>query len=56
MRDFLPIKPGLYQPKQEWLLTRDRMELALARRHMKQQDKLSADSKELPTLKVEYIF
>jgi hypothetical protein len=52
IRDFIPIKPGLYQPRQEWLLTRERRELALARRHVVQEKRLAEHTKTLPRLKV----
>ena len=52
IRDFIPIKPGLYQPRQEWLLTRERRELALARRHVVQEKRLTEHTKTLPKLKV----
>ena len=52
IRDFIPIKPGLYQPRQEWLLTRERRELALSRRHVVQEKRLTEHTKTLPKLKV----
>ena len=52
IRDFIPIKPGLYQPRQEWLLTRERRELALARRHVVQEKRLTEHTKALPKLNV----
>ena len=52
IRDFIPIKPGLYQPRQEWILTRERRELALARRHVMQEKRLAEHTKALPRLKV----
>ena len=52
IRDFIPIKPGLYQPRQEWVLTRERRELALARRHVVQERRLTEHTKTLPKLKV----
>ena len=52
IRDFIPIKPGLYQPRQEWLLTRERRELALARRQVVQEKRLTEHTKTLPKLKV----
>ena len=52
IRDFIPIKPGLYQPRQEWILTRERRELALARRHVVQERRLTEHTKTLPKLKV----
>ena len=52
IRDFIPIKPGLYQPRQEWLLTRERRELALARRHVVQERRLTEHTKTLPKLEV----
>ena len=52
IRDFIPIKPGMYQPRQEWLLTRERRELALVRRHVVQERKLAEHTKTLPKLRV----
>ena len=34
MRDFIPVHPGSYEPRAEWLLTREQRELALAKRHL----------------------
>ena len=33
VRDFIPVKPGKYEPRSEWLLSQDQREKALARRH-----------------------
>jgi hypothetical protein len=50
--DFLPIKPNLYKPRKEWLLTSEMREMALARRHARQEERLSEHTKVLPGLKV----
>ena len=52
IRDFLPIKPNMYKPRKEWLLTSDMRELALARRHGRQEDTLKEHTKKLPNLRV----
>ena len=52
IRDFLPIKPSLYKPRGEWILTMERRELALARRHVKQEEMLTEHTKVLTNLKV----
>ena len=52
IRDFLPIKPNQYKPRKEWLLTNDMRELALARRHIKQEERLTAHTKKLTDLQV----
>ena len=52
IRDFLPIKPGMYQPRQEWRLTREKREPALTRRHARQEQLLSEHTKTLVPLKV----
>ena len=33
LRDFVPVQPGKYRPRAEWLLTMEQRELALAKRH-----------------------
>ena len=52
IRDFLPVKPGRYKPRQEWRMTMERREQALARRHARQELLLSEHTKTLPPLKV----
>ena len=52
IRDFIPVKPNMYKPRKEWLLTSDMRELALAKRHGKQEEKLTEHTKTLPSLKV----
>ena len=52
IRDFLPIKPNLYKPRKEWLLTSEMRELALAKRHVRQEGVLSEHTKQLPSLKI----
>ena len=46
IREILSIKPNL------WLLTRDMRELAIARRHAKQEDRLTKHTKALHGLKI----
>ena len=52
IRDFLPVKPGRYKPRQEWMMTMEKREQALARRHARQEQLLSEHTKTLPPLKV----
>ena len=33
VRDFVPVQPGKYQPRKEWLLTQEQREVALSKRH-----------------------
>ena len=51
LRDFLPISPGRYTPRQEWRLTADQRERAYAKRHIKTDKALHARSRSLPPLK-----
>ena len=44
--------PGSYVPKQEYLLTQERSDLALARRQQKKSEVLREHSKKLALLKV----
>ena len=41
IRDFLPVQPGRYTPRQEWRMTMKKREQALARRHARQEQLLS---------------
>ena len=52
IRDFLPVKPGMYLPRQDWRLTMAKREQALARRHARQEQLLSEHTKTLVPLKV----
>ena len=52
IRDFTPVLPGLYRPRQEWRETMERREDALAKRHIKAQERLTEHTVRLPPLKV----
>ena len=52
LRDFIPVKPGQFKPRQEWILTYEAREKALSKRHLLKQEVLTEHSKELPPLKV----
>ena len=51
LRDHLPSLPIHYRPREEWTLTRERRELALAQRYAKQEKLLNEHTKALPPLK-----
>ena len=48
LRDHLPSLPIHYRPREEWTLTRERRELALAQRYAKQEKLLNEHTKALP--------
>ena len=50
LRDHLPILPGNFRPKQEWLLSQNQRELALAKRYEEQGERLTRGTKTLPSL------
>ena len=52
LRDFIPVKPGQFKPRQEWILTCEAREKALSRRHLVKQEVLTEHTKTLPPLKV----
>ena len=52
IRDFTPVVPGEYRPRDEWRQTLQRREEALSRRHVKCSETLSEHTKRLPPLKV----
>ena len=52
LRDHLPILPGNFQPQQEWILSQNRRELALARRYEKQGERWARGTKTLQRLEV----
>ena len=52
LRDHLPILPGDYQPKREWILSQHERELALARRYEVQGERLARGTRTLPALEV----
>ena len=41
LRDFIPVSPGKYQSRREWLLTQEEREKALCRRHLVKGEELS---------------
>ena len=51
IREFLPIIPMKYRPRPEWRLTMEQRELALARRHTRQEKLLTEHTRKLPALK-----
>ena len=52
IRDFIPVHPHQYKPRAEWLLTMEQREVALARRHSRQEAVLKEHTKTLAPLKV----
>ena len=52
IRDFTPVAPGEYRPRDEWMQTMQRREEALSRRHVKCSEALSEHTLRLPPLKV----
>ena len=46
MRDFIPVAPGKYKPRAEWLLTMDQREKALAKRHLAKGLELAQGTKD----------
>ena len=50
LRDFLPASTGRYVPRPDWRLTADNREVALAKRHVRTEESLSARSRQLPEL------
>jgi hypothetical protein len=50
LRDFLPVLKQKYQPCQEWILTAERRELALSRRHVAKKETLSVATRDLKPL------
>ena len=51
-RNFFPIKPGNYQPRQEWRISMQQRELALAQRHVRKGGDLAEHTKKLAPLGV----
>ena len=52
IRDFTPVLPGEYRPRDEWRETMQRREEALSKRHVKCHETLSEHTKLLPPLRV----
>ena len=52
IRDFIPSLPGNYRPRKEWLLAAHDREMALAKRHAREMERLHEHVKKLPPLKV----
>ena len=46
LRDFMPVQPGKYQPRAEWLLTMEQREKALAKRHRAKGEELARGTKD----------
>ena len=47
LRDHLPILPGNYQPKREWILSQHERELALAKRYKVQGERLARGTRRI---------
>ena len=52
IRDFIPIHPGKYLPHPAWRETLEAREQALRNRHMRMAERLEANTRHLPPLKV----
>ena len=52
IRDFTPVLPGEYRPRDEWRQTMQKREEALSKRHIKCSETLSEHTRSLPPLKV----
>ena len=52
MRDFLPFAPGKGGIRKEWQIGAEEREMALARKHVKDMERLEAHTKELGELKI----
>jgi hypothetical protein len=52
IRDFIPVKPGRYEPADTWSETANNRELAMMDRHAREVENLTPHTKELPPLKV----
>ena len=52
LRDFTPVLPAKYRPRDEWSRTLERREEALTRRHYKDHERWSEHTKNLKPLKV----
>ena len=51
LRDFLPLQPGKFQPRQEWRQAAEARAKAYSKRHVQKAEQLSRGSKALPPLK-----
>ena len=51
LRDFLPLQPGKFVPREEWRLAATQREVAYSKRRMLKQEQLTKGSKPLPPLK-----
>ena len=54
LRDFLPLQPGKFQPRQEWRQAAEARAKAYSKRHVQKAEQLSRGSKSLPPLKRGY--
>ena len=52
IRDVLPAHPGQYRPRKEWILTAHDREIALAKRHCRELERLNEHVKRLHPLRV----
>ena len=53
LKGFLPNRPQKYEPRAEWRLEADQRAKAFAKRHLKQQEELSHNARQLPPLKLQ---
>ena len=52
LRDFLPAPLSRYKPQKRWLLLQEDREMALRKRALRDMEKLSSNTRQLPSLKV----
>ena len=52
IRDFTPVLPGKYRPRDEWRRTLEKREEALTKRHFRDHERWSEHTQRLPPLKV----
>lgn len=52
IRDFTPVLPGKYRPRDEWQRTLQKREEALSKRHFRDHERWSEHTQNLPPLKV----
>ena len=50
IRDFLPVKPGDFSPREVWIDNREKRELAMRKRVMRGQEKWTEHTRDLPAL------
>ena len=52
LRDFIPVVKKKYEPREEWLLTREQREQALMKRHLIKGEELSRGTRQMTPLEV----